>query len=145
MKILKPVAFLIILSLLILVGILNFTETKLTVEKAEFNPNYENIYPPNCFIKFENKKFLVQEIYKYKHKILSEYWFVANEGFAIQKFEFPFEMNYNNDQKKYRILKYAENEKFIKFNSHEYKIAEKRNDTIISKIGENKLILFIDK
>ena len=54
-------------------------------------------------------------------------------------------MNYNNEQKKYRILKYTENEKLIKFNSQEYKITEKRNDTIISKITENKLIIFIDK
>lgn len=145
MKILKLVGLLIIVSIIILAGILNFTKTELTVENAEFNANYENIYPSSCFIKFENKKFLVQEIYKYKHKILNEYWFVASEGFAIQKFEFPFEMNYNNEQKKYRILKYTENEKLIKFNSQEYKITEKRNDTIISKITENKLIIFIDK
>ena len=145
MKILKLVGLLIIASIIILAGILNFTKTELTVENAEFNANYENIYPSSCFIKFENKKFLVQKIYKYKHKILNEYWFVASEGFAIQKFEFPFEMNYNNEQKKYRILKYTENEKIIKFNSQEYKITEKRNDTIISKITENKLIIFIDK
>lgn len=145
MKILKLVGLLIIVSIIILAGILNFTKTELTVENAEFNANYENIYPSSCFIKFENKKFLVQEIYKYKHKILNEYWFVASEGFAIQKFEFPFDMNYNNEQKKYRILKYTENEKLIKFNSQEYKITEKRNDTIISKITENKLIIFIDK
>ena len=145
MKILKLVGLLIIVSIIILAGILNFTKTELTVGNAEFNANYENIYPSSCFIKFENKKFLVQEVYKYKHKILNEYWFVASEGFAIQKFEFPFEMNYNNEQKKYRILKYTENEKLIKFNSQEYKITEKRNDTIISKITENKLIIFIDK
>lgn len=145
MKVLKLVGLLIIVSIIILAGILNFTKTELTVENAEFNANYENIYPSSCFIKFENKKFLVQEIYKYKHKILNEYWFVASEGFAIQKFEFPFDMNYNNEQKKYRILKYTENEKLIKFNSQEYKITEKRNDTIISKITENKLIIFIDK
>ena len=145
MKILKLVGLLIIVSIIILAGILNFTKTELTVENAEFNANYENIYPSSCFIKFENKKFLVQEIYKYKHKILNEYWFIASEGFAIQKFEFPFDMNYNNEQKKYRILKYTENEKLIKFNSQEYKITEQRNDTIISKITENKLIIFIDK
>ncbi|NHM03677.1 hypothetical protein [Flavobacterium celericrescens] len=145
MKILKLIGLLIIIAILILAGILNFTKTELTVENAEFNENYENIYPSSCFIKFENKKFLVQEIYKYKHKILNEYWFVASEGFAIQKFEFPFEMNYNNEQKKYRILKYTENEKLVKFNSQEYKITEKRNDTIISKITENKVIIFIDK
>lgn len=145
MKILKLVGLLIIVLIIILVGILNFTKTELTVENAEFNANYENIYPSSYFIKFENKKFLVQDIYKYKHKILNEYWFIASEGFAIQKFEFPFEMNYNNEQKKYRILKYTENEKLIKFNSQEYKITEKRNDTIISKITENKLIIFIDE
>lgn len=145
MKILKLIGLLIIIAILILAGILNFTKTELTVENAEFNENYENIYPSSCFIKFENKKFLVQEIYKYKHKILNEYWFVASEGFAIQKFEFPFEMNYNNEQKKYRILKYTKNEKLVKFNSQEYKITEKRNDTIISKITENKVIIFIDK
>lgn len=117
----------------------------MTVETAEYHKNYENIYPPNCFIKFENKKYLVEEIYKYKHKILNEYWFVASEGFAVEKFDFPFEMNYSNEQKEYKILSYSENEKFIKFNSRKYKITEKRNDTIISKIDNNKLILFIDE
>lgn len=46
--------------ILIVVGIIIFTKTKLTVESAEFNANYENIYPPNCFIKFEFKKYPVQ-------------------------------------------------------------------------------------
>lgn len=139
--------FLKILFLLFIIfaGILISTKLKLTVEIAECNANYENIYPPNCFIKFENKKYLIKQIYKYKYKILSEYWFVASEGFAVQKFEFPFEMNYNNDQKKSILLKYSENEEFIKFNSQKYKITEKRNDTIISKIAEDKLIIFINE
>ncbi|MDR6369593.1 hypothetical protein J2795_000170 [Chryseobacterium bernardetii] len=139
--------FLKILSLLIIIfiGILISTKLKLTVESAEYNANYENIYPPKCFIKFENKKYLIKQRYKYRYKILSEYWFVASEGFAVQKFEFPFEMNYSNDQKKYILLKYSENEEFIKFNSQKYKITEKRNDTIISKIADDKLIIFINE
>lgn len=139
--------FLKILFLLIIIfsGILISLKLKLTVESAECNANYENIYPPNCFIKFENKKYLIKQIYKYRYKILSEYWFVASEGFAVQKFEFPFEMNYSNDQKKYILLKYSENEEFIRFNSQKYKITEKRNDTIISKIADNKIIIFINE
>ncbi|MDH5035537.1 hypothetical protein [Chryseobacterium cucumeris] len=133
------------LLIIIFTGILLSTKLKLTVGNAEYDANYENIYPPKCFIKFENKKYLIKQIYKYKYKILSEYWFVASEGFAVQKFEFPFEMNYNNDQKKSILLKYSENEKFIKINSRKYKITEKRNDTIISKIGVDKLIIFINQ
>ncbi len=133
------------LLIIIFAGILLSTKLKLTVGSAEFNANYNNIYPPSCFIKFENKKYLMKQIYKYKYKILSEYLFVASEGFAVQKFTFPFEMNYNNEQKKYILLKYSENEEFIKFNSRKYKITEKRNDTIISKIAKDKLIIFINE
>ncbi|UHO38900.1 hypothetical protein H5J24_01570 [Chryseobacterium capnotolerans] len=133
------------LLIIIFAGILISTKLKLTVESAEFNANYENMYPPNCFIKFENKKYLITQKYKYKYKILSEYWFVASEGFAVQKFQFPFEMNYSNDQKGDIILKYFENEEFIKFNSRKYNITEKRNDTIISKTADGKLIIFINE
>ncbi|EFK36359.1 Uncharacterised protein [Chryseobacterium gleum] len=133
------------LLIIIFAGILISTKLKLTIESAEYNTNYKNIYPPNCFIKFENKKYLIKQIYKYKYKILCEYWVVASEGFAVQKFEFPFEMNYNNDQKKSFLLKYSENKEFIKFNSRKYKITEKRNDTIISKTADNKLIVFINE
>ena len=145
MKLLKILLIFITTLILIIVGISIFTKTKLTVENAEFNPNYENIYPPNCFIIFENKKYLIQEVYKYKHKILSEYWFVASEGFAVRKFEFPFEMNYNNKQKKLSLLKYSDDKRNINFANQKFKISEIRNDTIISKIDDNKIILFIDE
>lgn len=139
----KPVS--IITLILIIVGGLIFTKTKLTVGNAEFNANDENIYPSNCFIKFENKKFLIHEIYKYRNKTLSEYWFIASEGFAVQKFEFPFEMNYSNEQKAHKFLKYTADKQFIEFDSQKYKIDEKRNDTIISKINDKKIIIFIDE
>jgi hypothetical protein len=144
MKIIKFLLFLIGILILFFGGILIFTKTNLKVNKAEFNNNYGKIYPPNCFVQFENKKYLVLEVYKYKNKFLKEFWFVASEGFAVQKFEFPFEINYANEQKPYIFLNYSEKNDSIKFNSIKYKISEKRGDTIISKIDKTKIILFID-
>lgn len=134
-----------IIGFLGITGILAFTKTELTAENATYHKNYEKIYPPGCFINFENKKYLIREIYKYKHKLLSEYSFIASEGFATQKFVFPFEMNYNNELRKNIILRYSRNTAFVKFNSRQYQINEKRTDTLISKISDNELILFIEK
>lgn len=54
-------------------------------------------------------------------------------------------MNYNNEQKKHILLEYSADEKFIEFDSQKYKIAGKRNDTIISKINDKKIIIFINE
>ena len=67
------------------VAFLAFSKLNLTVIKAEYHKNYESIYPPNCFVKFENKKYLMRTVYKYRFKILSEYWDVGTEGFAVRK------------------------------------------------------------
>lgn len=144
MKFLKILLISTTTLILIIAGILVFTKTKLTVGNAEFNSNYEYIYPPNCFIKFENKKYLIREIYKYNYKILNEYRSIGTEGFAVQKIEIPFEMNYNSKHKTHFFLKYSANSKFIEFDSQKYKITEKRNDTIISKINDKKIIIFIE-
>lgn len=145
MRITKFLLFCIIFLILLITGILLFTKTEMRIAHAAYYKNYEKIYPPHCFIQFENKKYLIEEIYIYEHKILKEYSFVASEGFATEKFNFPLEMNYNKEQKKHFILKYSNNQTSVEFNSQRYKISEKRNDTLISKINDNKLILFIDK
>ncbi len=137
-------AGLIIIGLL-LAAILIGNKTEVTIGNAAYHKNYENTYPPDCFIIFENKKYLIKDLYKYKSKILKEYTFAASEGFATQKFTFPFEMNYSNEQKKRVILRYSGKAAFANFDSHQYKISEKRKDTLISKINSNELILFIEK
>lgn len=128
-----------------LAAILIGNKTEITVGNAAYHKNYENIYPPDCFISFENKKYLIKEVYRYKNNVLKEYSFAASEGFATQKFTFPFEMNYNNEQKKKAILRYSRKTAFVEFDSHEYKISENRKDTLISKINGTELILFIEK
>lgn len=77
---------LIILSLLIilLIGLFSFSKPK-KILIAEYNPHYLSIYPKINFIKFENKDFLITEIYKYRINLLTEIQFSGGEGFATQK------------------------------------------------------------
>lgn len=145
MKVTKIGGASLIISGMLLSAVLIGTKTEVTVGNAAYTKNYENIYPPDCFISFENKKYLIAEIYRYKNKVLREYSFAASEGFATRKFSFPFEMNYSNEQRKRVILRYSRNSSFVEFDSHQYKISEKRKDTIISKLNSNALILFIEK
>ncbi len=62
----------------------------------------------------------------------------------LKNFNFPNEMNYKNEQKPFRFLNYSENQDFVLFNSKNYKISERRKDTIICKVSEKNIILFID-
>lgn len=135
-----------ILAVLIIgLGFFLFSNNKLSVEMGEYNPNYQKTYPPNSFISFQNKKYLIQLKYKYSHHFLSEYWSIGSEGYAVQKFSFPFEMNYDKIRQPYKFLNYTKKGDSIIYNYTKYKILEKRKDTIISSNGENHIILFIEK
>ena len=145
MKYLKIVIALFIISILSYISYKLFSKSKVAIGEAEYFTNFENIYPADCFINFENKKYLVQKVYKYKNKILKEYWFIGSEGFAIQKFDNILHSNLDKDLKPLEHLNYSLTNKIVKFNTRDYLISEKRNDTIISKVDDNKILLFIDE
>lgn len=111
---------------------------------VEANEDGYITYPPGCSLKVEGKEYLIKNVYKYENKILTEYWFPGSEGFAIQKLGF-FKNNYSEEQKPYRFLRYSTNKSYVMFNSKKYRIDYHRGDTIISKIDNNKMIMFIDK
>ncbi|TCD10510.1 hypothetical protein EZ449_09185 [Pedobacter frigidisoli] len=101
-------------------------------------------FPPACYIKVDGNEYLIENIYKYDNKILSEFWFVGSEGFAVQKLGL-LANEYSAEQKPYQFLSYSKNKADVVFNSKKYKIDYQMGDTIISKIDSDKIILFIDK
>lgn len=118
----------------VIIMIVVFSKLNLTVLSAEYHKNYESVYPSNCFVKFENKKYLIKSIYKYKFKIFREYWQVGTAGFAIRK-------SLGDDD---LILKFRKSGSKIIYNSNEYEISEIRKDTYISKISNDEIMLFVD-
>ncbi len=125
-----------------LVVLFFYTKPEVKIITAENNEYYKGVYPKSCYLKFENKNFLIQNVYKYKYGILNEYWFLGSEGFAIEKLGF-LENDYSIEQKPYKYLNSINEDEFLKFGNEIYKIDKKKGDTIISKINDNKIILFI--
>ncbi len=125
-----------------LLGLFLFSKPKQIII-AEYNSNYKSIYPKTNFVKFENKDFLIKDIYQYRLNLLNEIQFIGSEGLAVQKIGFfeLFKTNENSEIPKY--LKFRKLNKQIIYNSKTYTISEERKDTIISKIKEDKIILFV--
>ena len=141
MKIIKGI--LIVIALLML-GFWVFTKSNLKVIMAEAREDGYRTYPQNCYLKVQGKEYLIENVYKYENKILSEFWFLGSEGFAVQQFSL-FKNNYSHEQMPYRFLRYSTNKSYVTFNSKKHKIDTQQGDTIISKIDNQKIILFIDK
>lgn len=135
--------------MIIVIGLFGFFTLKLflipktEIIKAELSSNQSG-YPESNYFQFQNKTYLVREIYKYDKNILNEYWFVSSEGFAVEKLGL-FENEYSNEQKPYKYLNLETGKDNINFNGIKYKIEEQKADTIISKIDTNELIIFITK
>lgn len=88
----------------------------MTVINAEYHKNYEAVYPPNCFVDFNNKKYMMKTVYKYRLKILNEYWHVGTKGFAVRK-------SIGNENP---ILEFRKSDSKTWYNSNENKIVETR-------------------
>lgn len=136
---------LIVLLLIMLTFVfLFFIQPKTNVLKAEFNENYDSLYPSDCYVVFQNKKYLMREIYKYENGILNEYWFLGSEGFAVEKLGI-YRNEYSKEQKDYKFLNFEKEKEYVVFNSVKYKIDYMKGDTIISKIDLNDIIVFVNK
>ncbi|MBF4492700.1 hypothetical protein IR010_09120 [Flavobacterium sp. MR2016-29] len=142
-NILKIGMFILLLTLGALV-FLFFVQPKINIVRAEFNKDHNNLYPPNCYVFFQNKKYLIREVYKYENGILNEYWFLGSEGFAVEKLGINGN-SYSKEQKEYEFLNLEKAKDYVVFNSEKYKIDYINEDTIISKIDLNNIIVFINK
>ncbi len=140
---LLKVAILIVLGVIFYFAYSILQQSNITVVKAEFDENYEYIYPADCFITFQNRKYLAREVYKYKNGRLIEYWFPAAEGFAIEKFGIT-KIADNKRQGNLKTVWTNHGTKIVMFDSLEYKIGQQKGDTLISKINSKEVILFID-
>ncbi|SKB86790.1 hypothetical protein SAMN05660477_01517 [Soonwooa buanensis] len=143
MKRFKFVLITLSLLVILLIGFFSFSKPK-QILIAEYNPNYLSIYPKTNFIKFENKDFLIKEIYKYQLNLLTEIQFSGSEGFATQKVDVSDLIKTKEKAGFPKFLKFKKKDHEIIYNSQSYPITEQRLDSILSKNNENKIILFIN-
>lgn len=126
-----------------LIGLFSFSKPK-QILIAEYSPNYLSIYPKTNFVKFENKDFLIKEIYKYRLNLLTEIQFSGSEGFATQKVDISDLIKTKEKIDFPKFLKFKKKDHVIIYNSETYPITEQRQDSIFSKINDNKMIFFIN-
>jgi len=132
--------FLVVL-LLILLGYI-FLEKHYQVIKAEYNIGNINVYPPDCYIKFENKKFITTNRLIYRWNILNKRIVSAGESILVYKFDI-FENHYSVDEKGFRFLQLKKKNDSVEYNNKLYKIDSRNGDSLFSKINDNEIIIFI--
>ncbi|WP_407477575.1 hypothetical protein [Elizabethkingia meningoseptica] len=142
MKRLKIVGILLSLTF-VTTGVYIYTSPDIIIIHAEYNPGYQSVYPPECFIKYETKKYLISDVYIYKKKLLREYRFTGSEGFAVKKLSPLRQSEYNSGQK--IILNYQQSLSEVKYNATLYHITAVKEDTIFSETSPGKMVLFITK
>ncbi len=143
MKRFKFVLITLSLLVILLIGLFSFSKPK-QILIAEYNPNYLTIYPKTNFVKFENKDFLIKEIYKYRLNLLTEIQFSGSEGFATQKVDISDLIKTKEKAGFPKFLKFKKKDNKIIYNSEVYPISEQRQDSIFAKIKEDKIILFVN-
>ena len=143
MKLLKVTGIFIAVTILLAVVFIKFTQSDLKVIRAEYASGYSSVYPPECFIQNENKRYLITNIDIYQQKFLRECWSVGSEGFAIKKLIPLHWSEYSDDQK--IVLNYNQSDSKIEYNGSEYNISRQKDDSVFSKITTNKIIIFIRK
>ena len=133
--------FLFILLLIPLVFI--FLKKDYQVINAKSTNGNINYYPPDCYIKFENKNFLTTNRWIYKWNILIKRIVPASESILVYRFNI-FENHYSLDEKGFTFLKLLEKTDSVKYNGNSYKIDFRKGDSLFSKINDNEIIIFIN-
>ncbi|WP_028121604.1 hypothetical protein [Epilithonimonas tenax] len=136
---------LISISLIVLIILLAFIFFKkdYQVINAKFNSGNNNFYPPDCYIKFENKNFLTTNRWIYKWNILIKRIVPASESILVYRFNI-FENHYSLDEKGFTFLKLLEIKDSVEYNGNAYKIDFRKGDSLFSKINDNEIIIFIN-
>jgi len=139
----KTVIIITTTLIVIFLVIITTTRKNFQVINAEYDKNYENLYPNDCYVNFKNRKYLTQEIYVYKWNILMERHNPGGESMITIKYNL-LDNHYETDLKGFRILSFKKTgQKKVAYNLKEYQIDYSHNDTIISVINESKIIIFI--
>ena len=133
-----PLIVLLIISLVFI-----FLKKDYQVINAEYNIGSINYYPPDCYIKFENRSFLTTNRWIYKWNILTKRIVPAGESILVNRFSI-FEHHYSFDEKGFRFLQLFEKNNSVEYNGNLYKIDRKSGDSIFSKINDNEIIIFIN-
>ena len=133
--------FLIVLLIISLVFIV--LKKDYQVINAKFNSGNNNFYPPDCYIKFENKNFLTTNRWIYKWNILIKKIVPAGESILVYRFDI-FENHYSLGEKGFRFLSLKEKKDSVEYDNKLYKIDRKSGDSIFSKVNDNEIIIFIN-
>jgi hypothetical protein len=138
-------ALIFLTSLISILFLLSFLVLKkdYQVITARFDKNSPNIYPKDCFIRFENKNFLTTNRWVYQWNILSKRITPHSESILVEKFDL-FEHSYSTEEKKFAFLYLKEEDNAIKYQGKLYKIDYKSGDSIFSKINDDEIIIFIN-
>lgn len=139
-KILIPISLIIVLLFLLS---LIFLKKDYQVINAKSTNGTINYYPSDCYIKFENKNFLTTNRWIYKWNILIKRIVPASESILVYSFNI-FENHYSLDEKGFRFLKLLEKRDFVEYNGNSYKIDRRNGDSLLSKINDNEIIIFIN-
>ena len=108
---------------------------------AEFNN--KNYYPEDCFINFEGKKYLATNRFIYNWNILIKNIVPAGEGILVHQIDIlNYDYTCENNGRKFLNLKEIENE--VRYNGKKYIIDYKNGDSLISKLNNHKIIIFIN-
>jgi|GEM_PF-2506659 len=139
----RKLIFISLIILVIISPVFIFLKKDYQVINAEYNIENTNYYPPDCYIKFENKKFLTTNRWIYKWNILIKRIVPAGESILAYRFDF-FENYYSLDEKGFRLLQLKKKNDSVEYNNKLYKIDRRSGDSLFSKINENKIIIFIN-
>jgi len=132
-------------SLISILALLGFVVLKkdYQVVIARFEKDHFNIYPKDCFVRFENKNYLVINRWIYQWNILSKRITPHNESIFVEKFNF-FYHPYSNEEKEFAFLHLKEKDKSIKYNGKLYLINHISGDSIFAKFNTDEIIIFIN-
>lgn len=137
---------LVLLLTVVLILFINFiSQPKTQLIKAYFNEKYDRKFTIGYFVKFENRDYLIKEIYKYQNGILKQKMYIAgSEGYATKTFGIiDIDNLYNNEEKQFRFLNINIEDDFVEFKSSKHKISARRGDTIICKLDNKSILLFL--
>lgn len=132
---------LIISGCLAVIVFAEFVIPNFEVQYAIAKPN--DYHQETFFKKFNGEKFFLDKIYIYKYNTIREYSFAAGESLANVKFDL-FDNRYHMVNN-HKVLAFHKNRNEVIFDSKRLNIDYENGDTIISKINENEIILFIKK
>lgn len=137
----------LLISLIIWVVSSAKTNYYIFVIDAQITNKNDNSYP-NCYLKWNNNKYLITNYYKYKNDVLIEYKTPTSLGFKTVNLTDSSAV-YTGSRDRYKKLWHKKKSDGLQLDKEKFKIDYLKKDTIVSKINDTviKVIVlkFVDK